>query len=89
MTRAALCLLVAAGALFVGLFTAKLCAGNAARGEHLHRLHLANEMQAAYNESLAAEVDAHVPGREPGAETPNGDERRLDEGGPQLPGVSE
>jgi hypothetical protein len=57
-----LCFALAAATLAVGLLTAKLCSRNAAHAEYLHRLHQENEMRAAYNELLAAEVEGHVPG---------------------------
>lgn len=61
MTRTVLCLALAALTLLAGLLTAKLCARNASRGEALYRLHLSNEMQAAHNELLAADVNSHLP----------------------------
>ena len=62
MTRALLCVLLSAAVLFVGLFAAKLCSANHERGELLHRMQRANEMNAAINESLRVQTEAHLPG---------------------------
>ncbi len=62
MTRALLCVLLSAAVLFVGLFAAKLCSANHARGEFLHRMQRSNEMQAAYNDWLRIEAESHQPG---------------------------
>ena len=87
MTRTVLCLALSIATLFAGLMTAKLCSSNAVRGEELYRLHLANEMQAAHNELLAAEVSGEPRGAEQGSVELEPSELLLEV--TELAGVSE